>query len=137
MRFAISKLILTPASCAIAGKWSIVLVEQPSAISIVKAFLNDFSLIISLIFTLFLTKSMIFIPVCLANLILSAYTAGIVPWPGSAIPKTSHIQFIELAVYIPEQEPQPGQEWSSYSCKSSSVILPDKYLPTAWTRTKE
>lgn len=32
----------------------------------------------------------------------------VVPLPGSAMPMASDRQFIELAVYMPEHEPQPG-----------------------------
>ncbi len=33
-----------------------------------------------------------------------------VPLPGSAMPMASHRQFMLLAVYMPEQEPQLGQQ---------------------------
>ena len=42
-------------------------------------------------------------------------TAGIVPFPGRPRPKTSVKQFIEFAVNIPEQAPQPGQATCSIS----------------------
>ena len=64
----------------------------------------DFSLIMSLALTLRLTRSIIAIPACFASAILALITAGIVPLPGNAIPIASQRQFIELAVYIPEQE---------------------------------
>ena len=47
------------------------------------------------------------------------------------MPKASVRQFIEFAVYIPEQEPQVGQVLHSYSLSFSSVIEPALYLPTA------
>jgi hypothetical protein len=40
-------------------------------------------------------------------------------------------QFMELAVYIPEQEPHVGQTFSSYSASFSIVILPAATEPTA------
>ena len=40
-------------------------------------------------------------------------------------------QFMELAVYMPEQEPQVGQTFSSYSHSSSMVMAPAATLPTA------
>ena len=43
----------------------------------------------------------------------SSETARIVPLPGRARPKTSIKQFIELAVNIPEHEPQVGQAFFS------------------------
>ena len=54
----------------------------------------------------------------------SEYTAGMVPLPGSAMPKASHRQFMELAVNMPEQLPQVGHAWSSWCFSSSSVIVP-------------
>jgi hypothetical protein len=50
--------------------------------------------------------------------------ATIVPLNGSARPSASHAQFIELAVNMPEHEPQPGQPVFSSSASSSAVILP-------------
>ena len=79
----------------------------------------------------FSKSSIIFIPACLARRILSEYTAGIVPFPGSPIPSASVKQFMELAVYIPEQEPHVGHAFSSYSSNSSIVILPAACAPTA------
>ena len=106
-------------------------VEHPSAISTVRAFMNAFSVIMSLGQILFLTSSMICIPACFARRILSEYTAGIVPFPRSPIPSASVRQFMEFAVYIPEQDPQVGQTFSSNSESSSMVIFPAATLPTA------
>ena len=36
-----------------------------------------------------------------------------------------------LAVYMPPQEPTPGQEWRSTSSSSASSIRPALYSPTA------
>ena len=55
---------------------------------------------------------MIFMPVCLASRSRAEYTAGMVPLPRRAMPMASVRQFMELAVYIPEQEPQVGQAFS-------------------------
>ena len=46
--------------------------------------------------------------------------ASVVPLPGSARPIASVRQFIELAVNMPEQEPQVGQADSSISSSSAS-----------------
>ncbi len=43
-----------------------------------------------------------------------------VPLPGSERPMASVRQFMELAVNMPEQEPQVGQAWFSTSATSSS-----------------
>ena len=52
--------------------------------------------------------------------------ATIVPLPGSAMPSASFRQFIELAVNIPEQEPQVGQarRSTSESCASETLLSP-------------
>ena len=120
----ISKFILTFASFAIAVKWSTLFVEHPKAISTVNAFFIDFSLTISLGFISFSSKFIILIPAYLASLILSEYTAGIVPFPGNANPKTSAKQFIEFAVNIPEHDPHVGHALFSSSHKSPSNIVP-------------
>ncbi len=79
----------------------------------------------------FSNTSMTLIPATFASRILSPYTAGIVPLPGSPMPKASVRQFMELAVNIPEQEPQLGHAWFSSSNNSSSVMLPARTAPTA------
>ena len=56
---------------------------------------------------------MTFMPACLARRMRSEYTAGMVPLPGSAMPRASQRQFMELAVNMPEQLPQVGQAVSS------------------------
>ena len=113
-----------PISCAIAGRWSMELVEQPSAISTVSALIIASFVIISRGFISLLYISITAIPACFASLILSEYTAGMVPLPRSPIPSASVRQFIEFAVYIPEQEPQVGQALFSYSSTSSSLRFP-------------
>ena len=67
---------------------------------------------------------MIFMPAALASAMRAACTAGIVPLPGRPMPSASVRQFMELAVNMPAQEPQPGQAHSSSSSSSSSLILP-------------
>ena len=46
--------------------------------------------------------------------------ASVVPLPGSASPIASVRQFIELAVNMPEHDPQVGQAFSSMSASSES-----------------
>ena len=53
----------------------------------------------------------------------SAWVATTVPLPGSARPSASVRQFIELAVNMPEQEPQVGQAERSITSTSSSLTL--------------
>ncbi len=113
MAFAPSRSIVTPASCAMAGRWSIVLVEQPSAMSTVSAFLKAAAVMMSRGRTPSRTRSMTFMPARLASRMRADIGAGMVPLPGSAMPMASARQFIELAVYMPEQEPHDGQAFSS------------------------
>ena len=56
------------------------------------------------------------------------------PLPGSASPSASVRQFIELAVNIPEQEPQVGQAERSYSKLSSSETLRSAAMTMESTR---
>ena len=72
----------------------------------------------------FLTSSITCIPACFASCSLAEYTAGMVPFPFSPIPRASVRQFILFAVYIPEQEPQVGHAFSSNSHTSSSENFP-------------
>ena len=53
-----------------------------------------------------------------------------VPLPGSAMPRASQRQFIELAVNMPEHEPYVGQAQRSSSSSSSAVIVPEVCWPT-------
>ena len=53
----------------------------------------------------------------------SAWVASVEPLPGSDRPSASVRQFIELAVNMPEQEPQVGQAERSMAATSSSVTL--------------
>ena len=71
----------TPASCAIAGRCSMEFVEQPSAISTVRAFKNASFVMMSRGLISLRTSSIICIPACFASWIRAEYTAGIVPLP--------------------------------------------------------
>ena len=70
------------------------------------------------------------IPACLARRRRADVTAGIVPLPGRPRPIASVRQFIELAVNIPEQEPQVGQALSSNSASSPTLIFFALTAPT-------
>ena len=54
-----------------------------------------------------------------------------VPLPGSAMPMTSARQFMELAVNMPEHEPQVGQAPHSMALRPSSSRVPAWWRPTA------
>ena len=82
------------------------------------------SVMISLGRMSFFTSSMICIPACLARRSRADHTAGMVPLPRRPMPMASVRQFMEFAVYMPEQEPQVGQALFSYSSRPASSSLP-------------
>ena len=98
--------------------------EHPRAISVVMALRMLFSLMISRAVMPCSSMFMIAMPACLASMVLPLEIAGMLPLPGRAIPIASQRQFIELAVYIPEHEPHPGQTFCSYSRRPSSSMMP-------------
>ncbi len=57
-----------------------------------------------------------------------------VPLPGRAIPRASVRQFIELAVNIPEHDPQVGQ--AARSISKSSLSLTFSSAPSTMTSTR-
>ena len=61
--------------------------------------------------------------------------ASVEPLPGSDRPSASVRQFIELAVNMPEQEPQVGHAASSIVCTSSSEYLSSAAITMASTRS--
>ena len=101
-----------------------VLVEQPRAISTVSALWKAAGVMMSRGRIFFFTSSMICMPACLASRRRADHTAGMVPLPRRAMPMASVRQFMELAVYMPEQEPQVGQAFCSYSSTPASSSLP-------------
>ena len=65
----------------------------------------------------------------------SEWVASTVPLPGSDKPNASVKQFIELAVNIPEQDPQVGQAERSYSATFSSLAESSTAITIASTRS--
>ena len=120
----------SPASWKTAGRCRVVLVEQPRAMSTAMAFSTAPRVTMSRGRMCRSRSSMTRIPACLASRIRAACTAGMVPLPGRATPMVSARQFMELAVNMPAQEPQPGQARSSQRASSSSVICPLRTRPT-------
>ena len=121
----------TPASWAIAIRCNTLFVLPPNAISTAKALAIASSFIMSLGLISLANNCNICFPVSFAKRTRWAITAGIVPFPGKAIPKASARQFIVLAVNIPAQLPQPGHAFDSNSRNLSAVISPFTTLPTA------
>jgi hypothetical protein len=75
----------------------------------------------------FMTSS----PACSATVLRSSATAGTMPEPIGAIPRTSKAQAIVLAVNWPPQAPGPGLATFSNSSSSSSDMSPLAWAPTA------
>ena len=65
----------------------------------------------------------------------SAWVASSEPLPGSDRPSASVRQFIELAVNMPEQEPQVGQAERSTSATVASSTLSSAAITMASTRS--
>ncbi len=102
-----------PASRATAVRCSTVLVEPPKAMSHSMALWMAASLTMSRAQIPCSKSSITFMPACFARRMRSEYTAGMVPLPGSAMPRASVRQFMEFAVNMPEQLPQVGHAVSS------------------------
>ena len=62
---------------------------------------------------------------------ISSSSAAMVEEPGTAMPSASIAEDMVLAVYMPPQEPAPGQEWHSTFFSRASSILPAACWPTA------
>ena len=122
----------TPASWAMARPWRTVLVEPPMAMSRVIAFMKAAldamergSTELSSLSYHAWAKATMSCAACSKRRVLRAWVAITVPLPGSASPRASLRQFIELAVNIPEQDPQVGHAKRSTRSTSASA--------TAWS----
>ena len=120
---------LTPASLAIAIRWRTRFVEEPVAmapviplrrVSLVRIFLG-----VMPSFSIFMTSR----PEALAIRLRLFETAGAVPAPGSASPKTSESMHIEFAVPRCAQEPTVGNVSFSTSFICSGVTTPASTRP--------
>ncbi|MNI74141.1 hypothetical protein D3C73_1302080 [compost metagenome] len=72
----------------------------------------------------FFSSSTTALPASTHSADLSAAIAEVEEEPGRLMPSASAAEAIVLAVYIPPQEPAPGQTWHSIWCSSSSLIFP-------------
>jgi hypothetical protein len=114
---------------AAARMCSTVLVEPPMAMSSVMAFSNALvatlrgSTLSSFLLVVARARSTIRWPASTNRRLRSAWVASVEPLPGSERPSASVRQFIELAVNMPEQEPQVGQAERSMTLTSSSVLV--------------
>ena len=121
-----------PASWAMAVRCNTVFDEPPMPMSVVIAFSNASRVMMSRGQIFFLTRSMTTAPARFASRRRApVWAAGLVPLPGSPMPRASVREFIVFAVKSPAQEPQLGQAWASRSAISSALILPAANLPAA------
>ena len=119
-----------PASRAIAIACNTVFVDPPIAMSRAKASsrasaVKIFRGVMSLSMRSRMSDAAFF-----ANASRSGVRASAEPLNGSAMPNTSIRQFIELAVNIPEHDPQEGQAKSSNTLSRASSIFPACSAPT-------
>src|SRR5262245_53761986 len=98
-----------PASWAIAGRCSAVLVDPPEAATTAAAFSSDLRVTMSRGLMLLATRSITVRPQARAIAARSELTAGTKAEPGSAMPMASDTAAIVLAVYWPGQAPIVGQ----------------------------
>ena len=132
----------TPASLAIANRWSTVLVEPPIAISRVMA-LSKAALLAMLRGRTesspraYQVSHMVTIcrAACSKSCSRLEWVATTVPLPGKANPRASLRQFMELAVNMPEQEPQVGHAERSTSAISSSETDESPAITMASTKS--
>ena len=75
-------------------------------------------------------------PACRNSCSRSLWVARVEPLPGKARPRASVRQFMELAVNMPEHEPQVGQALRSYSATFSSEALESAAMTMASTRSR-
>ena len=120
-----------PASWAIAGIWSDVFVEPPSAMSILMALSKAFFVMIFRGVRSSLTSPTIRLPLSKAIRRFSPDTASAVAQPGRLMPIASVTQAMVFAVNIPWHDPGPGQAHISSSARSASDISPFFTFPTA------
>ena len=121
----------TRAACAIARRCRTAFVEPPVAITTAMAFSNAFRVRIWLGR---IWRRMASVSARADSAVLSSFSdspAVIVEEYGRLMPMASMAEDIVFAVYMPPQEPTPGQEWRSISRSSASPIRPALYSPTA------
>ena len=121
----------TPASLAMASRWSTAFVEPPSADVSAIAFSN--AGLVRIIREVMPSSSIrtTAAPAAWASAWRRGSTAAGDADPGRLMPSASPIELIVLAVNIPPHAPSPGQAWRSISPSCSSVIFPAAQAPTA------
>ena len=121
----------TPASLAMASRWSTALVDPPRALATAIAFSKAFLVMMSRgripSFNMLTTAA----PAARASSSRRRSTAGGEAEPGNEIPSASPIDDIVLAVNMPPHAPSPGHALRSIAPNSSGVIVPAAQAPIA------
>ncbi len=127
----------TPASRAMASKWSTALVEPPLAATPAMAFSMALRVTMARGLMPRRTASTTNWPQRKATPSLSGSTCGTAAVPIGERPISSITVAMVLAVYWPPQAPAPGQAEFSMASSSASVMRPAAFAPTAsktsWT----
>jgi hypothetical protein len=119
----------TPASWAMASRWSTALVDPPRAMTVVMAFSKAGRVMIWRGRMLASSSPITASPDRTAYSRSRGSMAGTEADPGSDIPIASPTEAMVLAVNIPAQEPAPGQALRSSSSISSAVDPPSDRAP--------
>ena len=106
------------------------MVEPPSAMTTVIAFSNASLVMICRAVMPLRSRLTTASPEATAKASRRLSGAGGAALPGSAMPSASATLAIVLAVYMPPQEPMPGQAAFSIAVSSSRVISPRAQAPT-------
>ena len=131
MRSKSDRSIWTPASAAMASRWSTALVDPPVAETTAIAFSMERFVTMSRGRSPFPARVTASLPAFCATTALAASVAGTLPLPSGEMPSASQTTAIVFAVNWPPQAPAPGQATSSRVLNSWSVILPAAWAPTA------
>ncbi len=126
-----SRVSSTWASAAIASRCRIAFVDPAVAITTAAALRNAVLVMMSRGRSPAASACTAASPVARARAVRSALTAGGEAAPGSAIPSASEQADIVFAVYMPAQEPAPGQAARSTASRSASDMSPAACAPTA------
>ncbi|KAH3659803.1 hypothetical protein OGATHE_005848 [Ogataea polymorpha] len=122
----------TLAELAMASRCKTALVDPPVAITYAMAFSNAGLVMMSRGVNPERSKVFIDSPMLSHSIIFSFDTAGAEDEPGRDIPITSAAEAMVLAVYIPPQDPGPGQACRTISFLCSSFMVLLRYCPYDW-----
>ena len=121
----------TPASRAIASRWSTAFVEPAVAATPAMAFSNASRVMMSRGVVPLRRRSIASLPAFRAASAFASKTAGTAFAPAGLMPRNSSAIAIVFAVNCPPHAPAPGQAWSSTAFSRASSMRPAPCAPTA------